>query len=1342
MNKGQGIFAGALVAAALLLRPGTTIPPVGPSGSPVTPANGSRTANQSHSSSEGPWLASCQYWAAVSPPLIGKGAQKKSVSDIDIEIRLDRSATRVAETENSDKDDPGCGDDNPAKWGVPEGAGGATKPDITTILVMVPDPVHTHYAMEFDRTVNAILQAATDNSYVSSYYWLPWPRQVDALRDAVATNRKESGHDPLRERQPGLIVLRHVPGRQQGSEMYKGLNLDDSYSRVIFLFLVSETPTTGIDGFQLQNALSYESQFASRAPGTNPTHNTVYIVGPRFSGSAAPLAAGLRAYWLQQNKHVDFQIMGATSTELSVAQINDLNHAGKPDAGPIVSYHTFSSDGVFTSGLFDDALYRSGYDGYKIARLIEDTTFLGGSSTQYWTSYLTSYSESLAPAFVKDRQKLLESQAVKLWESEALTIRFPLEISLLRNAEADVKDSSDSASMGSIPSPYLHFSAKDSSGEDSVPQFSRENTPMTQEAELMAIARQFRMKKIDIVFISASNILDEIFLVRFLHRADPDALFVVGNDLLMARDVDNGPYIGALAIGPYPLIGMGRGTDARRPYTDSTSIEMYNAASYIIWKASAGRNYTAPPSLQGYNNFLNRKTQPLLWATVIGRDGYYPVGVLSLCASNDDRFFHDQFLPQLSKKDGYLIPSDCATPATRTLAQNLSRLSGISVYPSLAWEVISWTVIVLCFAHALLIFVADYWSPITRDLAIRANDQPERRALCINVSMAAIALMDFVTGFPGFALFRKVEIGFSAGLALWGLSTAGVISILVSAWETSRALRWHGIGGSTAGNGTLVNRVYTVLRGNAYLFLVILTWAGAAVIALLWFWLCSADLGSDSFLGWRPVFLEGLSFSYRCVYPASGVSPLVPVFLLLLAWYIGGIFQTWRLRFSEANRPHLTSDPDGLIDCRYVVTEQDLSGQRTVKGGGLGERDTARKFGLCNIIECPLFVARLLRYLFANKRIVAEAASAAAGAALLIALCLKTTFTSFDRFLWSVHHWPTPYELLTALLVFPLLWISFSAWLRLVFVWAALKRDVLTRLENQPLRFAFNHLQEEGWMAMLGRAGLREQWRDIHRCIESMSQILNLPNLRKKLDANSEERASDLRELIVGKSKPLCGRVTESEEQCGIGCELTTEIDLKLAKFGKQLLVDVLSGYWSGEKVALVEYGESDELPIQLRSAKEAAPQTWIPIELQAARSNRPLDVAAAEEFVAIRYMSLIRSVLANLRYLMIFVSFTFVLSTIAWNSYPFQPRQLVDWLITGLLVLIGSGIIWVFAQMHRDPILSRLTNTKPNELGWDFYLRIVAFGAIPVLTWLAYEFPDVGSTIYRIVTPGVSVFK
>lgn len=103
-----------------------------------------------------------------------------------------------------------------------------------------------------------------------------------------------------------------------------------------------------------------------------------------------------------------------------------------------------------------------------------------------------------------------------------------------------------------------------------------------------------------------------------------------------------------------------------------------------------------------------------------------------------------------------------------------------------------------------------------------------------------------------------------------------------------------------------------------------------------------------------------------------------------------------------------------------------------------------------------------------------------------------------------------------------------------------------------------------------------------------------------------------------------------------------------------------------------------------------------------------------AEELLVVRYVALIRAVLVNIRYLMIFVAAVFVLALIAWNSYPFQPHAFINWCFTIMLGIIGTGFVAVFAQMHRNAILSRITDSTPNELGWDFYLRIITFGAVP----------------------------
>ena len=83
-----------------------------------------------------------------------------------------------------------------------------------------------------------------------------------------------------------------------------------------------------------------------------------------------------------------------------------------------------------------------------------------------------------------------------------------------------------------------------------------------------------------------------------------------------------------------------------------------------------------------------------------------------------------------------------------------------------------------------------------------------------------------------------------------------------------------------------------------------------------------------------------------------------------------------------------------------------------------------------------------------------------------------------------------------------------------------------------------------------------------------------------------------------------------------------------------------------------------------------------------------------------------------------------------------------MNWLFTILLLVLGLCIVVVFAQMYRDPVLSRITDKRPNELGWDFYFRVLSFGAVPLLTWFAYNYPQIGATLYQLLQPGTGGAK
>lgn len=1291
MNKGQGLFAGLILAAALLLRPaGVSDIPNGerPQTPQVLPGSSGNGPYETGKQKEGPWLASCSYWAPF------RQAEVESLAKANASHSTDssRSIHEVAEAiraENPKAEDPGCSADH---WGRPD-----PQIRLTPIIGTIPDPSHTHFSLLFDRYLDSILQAAADDNYVISTFWLPWQRRSAVLKGLASPGDEEPGHDPVREREPGLIILRHVPQGKYDKKThtysgeYTSFNPDNRHP--IYLFLVAESPTKGVDGFQLQNAFKYEQELLPKSGKKNP----VYIIGPDFTGSAEPLREGIEVAYSRLNLSADFRLAGMTAASFTYCQLVSGPSVGsafcpnKQRNEPIVSYYSFGSNSSYTDDILNNELASAGFDTNQLAVLVEDKTAFG-----------TSFHVSGGPK----------------------TISFPREISLLRNTEVESESSSNNTSLlGAIPSPYLHFSAKDSGAQDAAPQFSLEQTPLSQEARLLMIARQLRINGYSLIRIQASNPLDDIFLARFLHGAYPDAQLFIGADILLTRDSDNAPFVGSISLTSYPLMGLSATT------VPESSAE-YNAAAYIFHQAlgdSAFGTSTTLPGFQllGYQPWPDEQNPrlrlpPPLWATALGHDGYYPLGILSFDLNSPPGF-----LPEFDVY-GHAITQGAVSLADSESAKLFfSRIKNHKpyVYPAISWRILSWIVIIVCCGHALLILTASFWSTLTRDLVVVGNESDQRRSLYIQVATAALLLTCLVLALPVLALGNTVSIGLFDKVTMWTMFLCGLGVEIVTGSKTFSGLRWKGRNGLSTYSAVHQNLSYVMLR---------LAWLATVLLAAAWWFMCFDDKATLA------VFAEGVSFSYRCLYPLSGVSPVLPVIILLVGWYIWAFLQTWRMRFSHFGRPHLSKRLDIDGDNRFFVSDEDVYVVRNQKEPML------RNSKLCNKIESGMFTLTMVRGAFQNDGPIAE--SLWAGLCILIFVCLFLfhPFTSFDHFLWRFpsHSLSSPFEIIVGLLLFPLIWVSFAGWMRLIIVWSFLKRNLLSRLEDLPIRFAFNRLNPMNWMTLLSRAGLQDQWRDMDRCIESIVQMLNDPQFLTLVSVDELRSFEELRAEILVMDGELRQRKLENTPGNDIADHrLLRKLDKKLAYFGQKLLAIVLIPWWKEDKIGLVDSRSTDE-PRRV-SAKQTSSQPDMLAEFYVSTcENEPAEIIKAEEFIAIRYVSFVRAVLTNMRYSMTLVSLTFVLTMLAWNSYPFQPREIVDWLFTGFLLVIGAGMVWVFAQIHRDPILSRITDSKPNQLGLDFWFRIFSYGAIPVITWITYEYPDIGASLYRWIQPSTELFK
>lgn len=1265
---------------------------------------------------DGPWKASCNYW------------------------RPGQTSDNTAE----------CGK---TSWGIPVDSGDRSKePPITAIIATVPDPIHGAMPMEFDRTIEVITQAASEYKYVGSYFWLPWrPRHSDKSRPADDAESSDSKESELREMQPGLLILkqpRAIPKIPSPS-----VKNSDETPGVIYLFLVGQSPALGVNGAELRNALQYEQylhthygvklSFKTRrtsacgphAPqalasagdtlerppsstGPNPSDtqlpsstdlSNLDVIGPNNSGSAASLRAALES----MPAGIEcITVAGITST-VSAADV--ISSAAKVNP-PTIRYISFADNSKFESDSIVQTFARSEKSSSnRIAFLLETGTVFGQFENNTFGG-----------------------------AQNPLIIHFPRNISLLRNAQKDQASTPESAA--SAATPYLHLSLKDTSAEDNIPAFSPELAPFSQEAQWISIARELRRGRINTVAIAASNILDELFLVTLLHRDVPDAQVVLFDyaDLLFARVGDNQSYVGAVTFTAYPLTGPGatHSSVSLESFADSITEAYFNAVAYTFWDGQDVRQLHLAE--YGVASDSGPAAHPALWATAVGRDGYYPLGLVKNCASDDA-----DILPTIA--DGNLV-TQCV-PAPQPVASLLGRSS---VAPGFSWYLICIALTALCVAHGVLLHTANLWSPLTRDLAIGENDQPRRRSVYIHIAVAMLFCMTSVTAIPLVPAWSLLQPGsYTAGIASMTF-LSGIFAVGLTLARTRRYLHHRDTEPKHLHDAPSVTERRqeakdTASESSFYPFFNFIAAASAIVVPLLWWGLCTTNS-----IDCKQSYV-GLFFSYRCLYPASGVCPLVPVLLILLTWYIWAHLQTRRLRFSENSRPMLP--PPTTLESVMALYVSDQA---------LNRCGRATDSCLFENINCLLITRQLIRRYFHRPKRYLNATLGTAYVVLFICFVLFLRIRGLEYFLRPERFFPGPYEALICALFFPLLVIAISGFVRIVVIWTSLNRGLLEPLERSPLRFAFSRLTNVAWMTMLRQSGVFEYWRDMARSTESMRQLVHQHwTWARHTRANcngavlAESTYADLRRhlaLLIGairgpdaKSRApgpideclssilqhlsphetattnptpegenfLLGDDLPCDEVNCLPLNLMCAIESDYARFAQSVLYFVLAPFWIAVGRGPVE--------AELSSGEATAP---------------PAHIVLAEEFVVIRYLSLIRMVLINLRLLMTFVSISFVFSLLAWNSYPFQPRQWVDWTFTILLFGIGAGVVWVFAQMHRSAILSRITGTKVNELGGDFFFRLFTYGAVPFLTWVAAQFPAIGHTVSKLLQSGLSTSK
>jgi hypothetical protein len=513
------------------------------------------------------------------------------------------------------------------------------------IIATLPDPLHTHFALLFDRFVEAIQQGAQDEGYEYDSSWLPWeteePTLVRLADQDEADDRKKD-----REDQPGVLLFR------KSSPTYSE-NPRSSYQEGLIIFIVGEEPTGGVHRAQFGNAVAWITALQQLGTTTAP----VAILGPTFSGSFSSLAE------LLSNNKVDVGrgLNGASDHPLAIYSGSATSRADgtRFSSTPGIVFHSFLQDDDTSLDLFCRYLER-GRKGKEQKEDLEKVAVLSEDETAYG---------------YRDRDTA-ENPRTRGCADDATWLYYPRDISTLRAAyqsQSIFSSGSSTKQDQDAQRKNLSTDLADPAGKehDTVRTYAGNQIPLSQEAELLGIVEALRSHRAQYVVLRSSNTLDPLFLANFLGRDYPEARVVILNsDLLFQRGQDALELSGVMTLSTYPLFPWEREWTARPPsYAHSHRVfpESSTGGTYIasrlllqspmfsdppactLWGAEvflpsiycqpgavsvpipdyAPAFWTEPSSCEAVEP--NWSCKPATWLSVITKKGSWPLAVL-----NDD----------------------------------------------------------------------------------------------------------------------------------------------------------------------------------------------------------------------------------------------------------------------------------------------------------------------------------------------------------------------------------------------------------------------------------------------------------------------------------------------------------------------------------------------------------------------------------------------------------------------------------------------------------------------------------------------------------------------------------
>lgn len=272
--------------------------------------------------------------------------------------------------------------------------------------------------------------------------------------------------------------------------------------------------------------------------------------------------------------------------------------------------------------------------------------------------------------------------------------------------------------------------------------------------------------------------------------------------------------------------------------------------------------------------------------------------------------------------------------------------------------------------------------------------------------------------------------------------------------------------------------------------------------------------------------------------------------------------------------------------------------------------------------------------------------------------------------------------------------------LRVVTVWLALKR-LLRRLYFHPFRDSFDSLWnksgEKNHMIILYEP--RPTTTAVEYCLGRARQIVAIAKSgRGWLTEDVKNHAAQLEDNISAVEKHLSDQeILEQQSEWQAALIGRAELQAKMAVLAHQVAGLLEPGWRSGGK------------PVAPLSRSDAG------------------ILQQGESFIAGRVVDFLRHVFPQLRSLVFFVMTAVIAMMLATSVYPFPSHDALLWISWAVLLSTISIVIYVFASINANRIISMLSGTTPGVFTWDraFTSQLFVYGILPILALIGGQLPS-----------------